>query len=123
MNSRIQILFVLLVFLYLVGIVHLLKTKKLDIKYTLLWIIASIVLLIVTIFPKIMYVISNLIGIETPINSALVLAGVFVIIILITITSIVSMLNRTVRVLVQEVALLEKRIRDLSDEKKDRIEE
>ncbi len=85
--------------------------------FNTLSIIASIVLLIVTIFPDIMYVISNQVGIETPINSALVLAGVFVIIILITITSIVSQLNRTVRVLVQEVALLEKRIRDVSNEK------
>ncbi|MDS0525583.1 DUF2304 domain-containing protein [Clostridium sp. SHJSY1] len=123
MNSRIQILFIVVVFLFLIGIIHLLKKKKLDLKYTLLWIIATVVLLIVTIFPNIMYVISNLIGIETPINSALVLAGVFVIIILITITSIVSQLNRTVRVLVQEVALLEKRIRDLSNENKDGIED
>ncbi|PRR83048.1 DUF2304 domain-containing protein [Clostridium vincentii] len=121
MNSKLQIFFIVAIIIYLVIIIHLLKKKKLNLKYTLLWLIAAIVLLIVTIFPTSMYFISSIIGIDTPINSALILAGMFVLIILITLTSIVSGLNQTVRVLTQKLGLLEKQVRDLSDEKKDEM--
>lgn len=121
LNSKLQIFFIVAIIIYLVIIIHLLKKKKLNLKYTLLWLIAAIVLLIVTIFPTSMYFISSIIGIDTPINSALILAGMFVLIILITLTSIVSGLNQTVRVLTQKLGLLEKQVRDLSDEKKDEM--
>ena len=114
MESKVQIFFIIVVVAYLIFIIHLLKKKKLNLKYTLLWLIAGIVLLIVTIFPDLMYSISNILGIKTPINSALILASMFIIVILITITSIVSGLNNNLRVLTQEVALLEKKIRELS---------
>ena len=64
-----------------------------------------------------MYWISNIIGIKTPINSALILGCMFIILILITITSIVSSLNKNLRMLIQEVALLEKRVRELEKNK------
>lgn len=118
MNIKLQIFFIIAICLYLLAIVHLLKKKKLNLKYTLLWLIASFVLLIATIFPSIMYFISNLIGIETPINSAIVLACMFVLVILITLTSIVSNLNQSVRSLTQQMAIMEKKIRELTDENK-----
>lgn len=114
MNLRIQIFFGIAIIMYLILIVHLLKKKKLDLKYTLLWLIAGTVLLFVTIFPGSVYFISEILGIQTPINSALVLGGMFIVIILITITSIVSSLNKRLRVLTQEVALLQKKIYELS---------
>jgi hypothetical protein len=114
MESKVQIFFIIAIVTYLIFIIHLLKKKKLNLKYTLLWLIAGVVLLIVTIFPNLMYSISNILGIKTPVNSALILASMFIIVILITITSIVSGLNNNLRVLTQEVALLEKRIRELS---------
>ena len=97
MSLSIQIFFIIAVLLYLCLIISLLKKKKLSLRYSLLWLVLGGLLLIITIFPKIMYLISNLIGIKTPINSALIIAGMFVIIILIAITSIVSKLNNTVR--------------------------
>lgn len=114
MESKVQIFFVIVVVAYLIFITHLLKKKKLNLKYTLLWLIAGIILLIVTIFPNLMYSISNILGIKTPINSALILASMFIIVILIAVTSIVSGLNNNLRILTQEVALLEKKIRELS---------
>ena len=39
----------------------------------------------------------------------------FIIMILITLTSIVSLLNRNLRVLTQEVALLQKKVKELSE--------
>ncbi|MCR4944801.1 MAG: DUF2304 domain-containing protein [Clostridium sp.] len=114
MEFKIRVFFGIAVIIYLCIIVQLLKKKKLDLKYTLLWLLAAAVLLFVTIFPGTVYWISEFLGISTPINSALVLAGMFIIVILITITSIVSGLNSRLRSLTQEIALLEKRVRELS---------
>jgi len=120
-DSKLQAFFIIAIIGYLVVIVQLLKKKKLNLKYTLLWLIAAIVLLIATIFPRTVYFISTLIGIDTPINSALILAGIFVIIILITLTSIVSSLNQTVRSLTQKLGLLDKQVRELSQCEKDKM--
>ena len=117
MDSKITVFFVIFTVMYLTFIIHLLRKKKLELKYTLLWIIASLVLLVITIFPSTMYWISSALGIKTPINSAFILGCMFIILILITITSIVSLLNKNLRMLIQEVALLEKRVRELEKNK------
>lgn len=113
MDRNIQFIFIVTILIYLGIIVHLLKNKKLNLKYTLLWILSGIILLIITLFPGMMFAISNIMSIKTPINSAFILAGMFVIIILITMTSIVSELNGKIRNLIQEVAILEKKIREI----------
>ena len=117
MDLKVTVFFVVVIVMYLAFIIHLLKKRKLELKYTLLWLIASFVLLIITVFPSTMYWISNIIGIHTPINSAFILGCMFIILILITITSIVSSLNKNLRMLTQEVALLEKRVRELEKNK------
>ena len=117
MDLKVTVFFVVVIFMYLAFIIHLLKKKKLELKYTLSWLISSFVLLIIIVFPSIMYWISNIIGIKTPINSALILGCMFIILLLITIPSIVSSLNKNLRMLIQEVALLEKRVRELEKNK------
>lgn len=119
MDYKIQIFFAIVVLIFFIFIVHLLKTKRLNLKYTLLWIFATIILLVVSVLPQIMYVIADFLGIQTPINVALVLAGVLMVLILISITSIVSELNMKLRRLVQEVALLKRQVNELKSEKQD----
>lgn len=119
-DFRVKVFFIATVIIYLIVIIQLLKKNKLELKYTLLWLIAALILIVVTILPGTVYYISELLGIVTPINSALVLAGMFVITILIVLTSIVSELNKTVRVLTQKIAILEKQIREELGEKENK---
>lgn len=116
MSLNIQIFFIIAVMIYLIIIIDLLRKKKLNLRYSLLWLICGSLLLVITVFPKIMYLISDFIGIKTPINTALIIAGMFIVMILITITSIVSKLNNTTRVLTQELALLKKKIEDIYED-------
>lgn len=117
MDSKVQIFFIISIVLFFIMIIHLLKKKKLNLKYTLLWIISIVVLLIVTLFPDTILFVSKLVGIKTPINSALVLASMLIVMILIMLTSIVSQLNRDLRIVTQEIALLEKKVREMSEDK------
>lgn len=119
MDSKIQIFFSIAIIMYLILIIHLLRKRKLDLKYTLLWLIASVVLLIVIMCPNLIYFISDILGIQTPINSAIILGCMFIVLILITLTSIVSLLNRNIRVLIQEIALLQFKVKELSKKEND----
>ena len=68
---------------------------------------------IVIIFPKMLVYITRFLGIESTMNGLYVMWIGFILIILMALTSIVSKQTTKIRVLVQENAMLEKRIREL----------
>lgn len=119
MSFALQIVLLVLVFIFLLVIVHLLRKGKLSLKYSLIWIFSSIILLIMIIFPQLSIQVSKWVGVEVPSNFIFMIEGVFVLIILISLTLIVS--NQTSRLtrLTQTIAILERRIRDLEEKAAD----
>ena len=119
MSLALQIVLLVLVFIFLLAIIHLLRKGKLSLKYSLIWIFSSIILLIMIIFPQLSIQVSKWIGVEVPSNFIFMLEGIFVLVILISLTLIVS--NQTSRLtrLPQAVAILERRIRDLEEKTSD----
>lgn len=113
MNSTLRIFLIIIILIYLIVIIDLLKRKKLNLKYSLIWLFSSLFLLLLVIFPDIVYNFSNFIGIATPVNVVFVVEAIFVLMILLSLTTIVSYLNEQNRKLTQHIALLEKRVRDL----------
>ena len=115
MSLALQIVLLVLVVIFLLAIIHLLRKGKLSLKYSLIWIFSSIILLIMIIFPQLSIQVSKWIGVEVPSNFIFMLEGIFVLVILILLTLIVS--NQTSRFtrLTQAVAILERRIRDLEE--------
>ena len=97
---------------YFILILMFLKRKALELKYTLLWLLAGIVMGAFIIFPQLLTYMVRILGIETPMNGLYVLCIGFIIIILMAITSIVSKQTIKIRILVQENAMLEKRLRE-----------
>lgn len=102
---------------YFTLILVFLKNKSLLLKYALLWIFAGVFLGCMIIFPNILITIKNLLGIESNMNALFVLIIGFIIIILMALTSIVSRQSIRIRTLIQANALLEKRVRELENEK------
>lgn len=101
--------------LYFILILLFLKRKALELKYTLLWFLAGGVMGVVIIFPRLLVHITRFLGIESIMNGLYVLCIGFIIIILMALTSIVSKQMMKIRVLVQENAMLEKRIREIEN--------
>lgn len=93
----------------------LLKNKKISLKYTLLWLLSGLLLVILVVFPSILSSISTLFGFQSSMNGLVVMLIAFVIIIVMSITSIVSNQSRKIQNLVQYSAMLEKRIRELEN--------
>lgn len=113
MNPVLYISLIITVIIFNAIIIHYLAKNKLNLKYSLVWLAAGVGMLILAVFPDIVTVIGTLIGIATPVNTVFLFAGMFMIIIIFTLTIIVSHMNKRIYRMVQEQALLEKRVREL----------
>lgn len=103
------------VLLYLLLIIYLMKKGRMSLKYSLMWFLAGLVLLICAIFPQIVRVFTNLLGIYSEVNGVFFIGVCFILLIILSLTSIASGLSERIRTLVQTQAMLEKRVRDLED--------
>ena len=108
-----QMIVIIGILFYFAVIFYLLKKKTLALKYTLMWILAGIFMAIIAVFPTLLKKLSILIGIETPSNALFAVLLFVILLILMSLTSIISGLNKMNVKLIQAVALLEKRVRDL----------
>ena len=111
--QKLQIILIVAIVFYFVIILYFLKKKALELKYTLIWIVAGGVMLILVAFPRLMYIIVRYLGIQSSMNGLYIALIAFIIMILMTLTSIVSRLAYKAKTLTQEIALIEKRVRDL----------
>ena len=112
-NLRIVLICALLVYFAIVLV--FLKNKTLELRYTLLWLAAGGVLIILVLWPQLLSVCVNLIGIQSNMNGLFIMTFAFVIVIMMSLTSIVSKQTNKIKVLVQEMAIMDKKIRELQD--------
>ncbi len=98
-------------------LVYMLAKHSLILKYTLVWMLGGLVLAVFLLFPEVVLKISDFIGVSNPVNAVYLLFAGVVLMLLLSLTSIVSQLNNRARSLTQSVALLEKRVRELEDER------
>ncbi len=110
------------VLLYFVIILHYLKNKMLELKYTLIWLAAGIVMGIMIFFPELLVAFVRILGIESNMNGLYILCFGFIIMIMMTLTSIVSRQNMKIKILIQENSMLEKRIRELEQSQQEKTE-
>lgn len=120
--DRLRLSLILAVIAYFILILWLLKRREISLKYTLLWLFAGLCMGILVIWPESLMIIIRIIGIENSMNGLFILAIAFVIIILMSITSIVSKQNEKIRSLTQTIAILEKQLREQGKSLKDKNE-
>ena len=113
MSLTLQISMILAELVYFAVIFVLLKKKTLSLKYTLIWLAGGLVMLVLTVFPMLMVKLVRLFGVQDQMNGLFSMLFFFVLMIIMSLTSIVSRQSDRIRALTQETALLEKRIREL----------
>jgi len=96
-------------------VIYFLRKNAFSLKYTLLWLISSFLMLLVSIFPGILVFISGKLGFQVASNALFTLILGFFLIILLSLTSIVSKQTEKIKTLVQVIALLEKRVREMEE--------
>ncbi len=113
MNETFRVFLIIGIVFYITVLVILMKKQRLNLRYTLTWLLMALVMLLVSIFPQIVVWLAKLLGIASVVNTVFLLEGLFVLLILLSLTSIVSLQTNRIRKLTQTQALLEKRVREL----------
>ena len=115
-NGTLRTTLIIAVLIYFAVILKFLKDKALSLKYTLLWIFSGLIMGIFVIFPELLSRIIRVFGIQSNMNGLYLFCIAFIMMILMSITSIVSRQNKKIRTLVQENAILERRVRELEQD-------
>ena len=118
MNEKLRICLAIGLVIYFIALFYLIKKQRLILKYSLIWMLSGVILIIFLIWPQFVFDASALIGISDPVNAvSLLFAGVSLLLTL-SLTSIVSQFNKVNRDTIQSLALLERRVRELEERDK-----
>ncbi|MBR3524701.1 MAG: DUF2304 domain-containing protein [Lachnospiraceae bacterium] len=117
MSLPLRIFALILVILYLISILVLVKKNKLLLRYSLLWFFAGAVMLVIVIWPGLLFWAAGLLNIEVPANGLFGICILLGIILMISFTVVISDFSAKIKTLVQNQALLEERIRELEGRK------
>lgn len=101
------------VLIYLLVIFYLMKKEKLSVKYSIIWLISGAVLLLFALVPYVVLVMGDILHIINPVNFVFMIAFVFVLFILLSLSAAASGFAERIKQLAQKQALLEARVRKL----------
>lgn len=114
MSIKLQVIVAALILFSLLVAGNIVRKKRLDLRYALIWFAVGGILLIFDIFPQLLNWMTHLLGIELAVNMLFFLGFVFSLLIIFTLTMSVSKLSDKVKRLSQELALLEEKLRNIS---------
>lgn len=110
MSLKVQIVVAVAAILSLIYIGNLVRIRRLELKYALVWFLVGFLLLIFDLSPGLLESLTGLLGIALPINMLFFLGFGFVLMIIFSQTIVISNLTRRTKRLTQEIALLHRRI-------------
>ena len=112
-NLRIAIFLVACILAFVV--MQILHKEMIPVKYSLLWWVAIIILLVLAIWPDFFLFFVNLMSFQTTSNMVI---GVFIVILLFITMSltVISSQKNKINLLIQEVSMLKQEIKDHSNE-------
>ena len=118
MSSKLQILLVIFSLVTFFFVIFNIRKSKMEIKYAVIWISWSFVVAIISIFPSIITLLSNWLGIYAPTNT--IFLGMLFLLYLMSFYIYInlSFYNKKMKDLVYEVALLKSEVEKLKNEKK-----
>lgn len=123
MTTRLQIIVITGMVLCVLGILNMMRKKKIDYKYAFGWLIIVICILIVSIWPDLLVRLSNLLGIATPSNMLFFLGYVLSVWIIFSLSITISNLQNKVKKLTQEMAIIRKDMYDADKKLREELEQ
>ena len=115
MTARLQLYMILGAVILLAVIFCLLKRGLMSVKYSLLWLLLAVCLVIAAAVPYTVFVLRDLLDIQMPVNLIFLLMFCFVLVMLLSLSVAITQLAEKCKRLTQANAILEKRVRDLED--------
>jgi hypothetical protein len=117
---RVSIFAAVAALLLLLVIFELIRRRRLQERYALLWIATGTVILVLAAWRGLLGRLSDLVGIAYPPSALFVLAAFFILVLLLHYSTVISKLSDQNRVLAQRLALLQRRLeeRESADERR-----
>lgn len=100
----------------IVALVHLLRTRRIREKYAAIWIVLSLAVVAIGVFPALAFWLARLLGIQTPSNLVFAMAICVLFAVGIQLSTEVSTLEEETRTLAEEIALLRLAVAELAVE-------
>lgn len=95
---------------------NLIKKYRLELKYTMLWLILMLIILMISIFPNLIGFLAHAMGIELPVNALFLLVSFCSYAILFSMTINASKSSTKIKELSQELGLLKLEVIRLTEE-------
>jgi len=111
--QRLTIVLILAIIVYFTIILILLKDRKMNMKYSLLWLFTGVAMLVLVLKPDTIIYLKALIGVTDNMNFLFMILIAFLIMLVLSLTSIASRQANRITKLIQTQGLLEKRVREL----------
>ena len=100
---------------FLLFILYLMKKGKLEVKYSIIWLAFSLCMILFSCFPYTVLVLNDIAGVIDPVNFIFFTQIIFILLILLSVSAVISGFSKKIKQLAQANAILEKRVRELED--------
>jgi hypothetical protein len=111
MDARIQVLAIIASAGLLVVVLELVRRRRLQERYALLWLVSAVFLLALACWRDALDRVASLVGIAYPPNALFFLAFAAILVVLLHFSVVISRLSDQTKVLAQRLALLDERLR------------
>ncbi|HEY7019050.1 MAG TPA: DUF2304 domain-containing protein [Gaiellaceae bacterium] len=109
---RVSVAAALAAVILLAVIFELIRSRRLQERYALLWLLTGLVIFVLAIWRGLLGWASDLVGIAYPPSALFVLAAFFILLVLLHYSTVISKLSEQNTVLAQRLAILENQLRE-----------
>ncbi len=96
-------------------IIWLIRKGKIEVKYSIIWLAFSATMIVFALVPGLVYILGDIIGVINPVNFIFLTQIIFILLILLSVSAVISGFSKKIKRLAQANALLEKRVRQLEE--------
>jgi len=111
MIGRIQVFMIVVAIVFLVSVLELIRRRRLKEEYSILWLVAGGVVLILSIIRPLLEDIAALLGIYYAPSALFLVGGLLAMVLGLHFTTVISKLTDQNRILAQKLALLDESVR------------
>jgi hypothetical protein len=101
----------------IVVVLELIRSRRLQERYALLWLLTGAVIFVLSVWRGLLGVVADAIGVHYPPSALFAVGAVFILIVLLHYSTVISKLSDQTKVLAQKLALLEAELEELRSER------
>jgi hypothetical protein len=118
MNARISVVAAVAALALLAVIFELIRSRRLHERYAILWLVTGTTILVLAIWRDGLHTFADLVGVAYPPSALFIVAMLFILIVLLHYSTVISKLADQNRILAQRLALLEQEGREREEDRR-----